>query len=362
MPKRIKDLWPRIACFENLLIAHNKARGGKRGRPEVQAFEYDLERNILQLLRELQEGSYIPSPYRTFVIQEPKQRVISAAPYRDRVVHHALMNIVEPILDARMDTGSFACRKGKGTHAALDRFTVYSRRYEWVWHGDIRKFFPSIDHLILKGQTQRIIKDKRVLVLINRIIDATSNHDDVQTWFPGDTLLTPLERPRGLPIGNLTSQWLANYYLTGLDNFVRHELRMGAYIRYCDDFCLFHESKSELVMAMYRCKLYLRHALRLELNQKHLHAHSVKLGERFLGMRVFPFHRRMDPQSLARSVRRLKRRISREGLSFNRNGQLGVAIPWIAHLSHADNARLRGKIITRIVRTKSRLAPEHCKT
>jgi retron-type reverse transcriptase len=162
MPQRIGNLWPALVSFENLLLAHSKARRGKRDRPEVAAFEYELERGLLRLQRELEDRTYRPGTYRTFTIREPKERLISAAPFRDRVVHHALMNVLEPVLDARMSFDSYACRKGKGTHAALDRYTHFARRFKYAWHGDIRKFFPSIDHAILKTILRRIVKDEAV--------------------------------------------------------------------------------------------------------------------------------------------------------------------------------------------------------
>ena len=242
MPQRVSNLWPRIVSFENLWLAHRKARRGKRNRPEVAAFEFNLERNLLQLQTELSERSYCPGPYRSFTICEPKPRLISAAPYRDRVVHHALMNVLAPVLDARMDFDSYACREGKGTHAALDRYTHYARRFPFVWHGDIRKFFPSIDHAVLKQLLRRIIKDESVLWLLEMIIDASNAQEEVQAWFPGDDLLAPAARRKGLPIGNLTSQWLANLYLAPLDRFAKQTLCAPGYVRYCDDFCLFADT------------------------------------------------------------------------------------------------------------------------
>ena len=260
MPRRVAGLWPRLISFPNLLLAHRKARRGKRDRTAVAAFEYALEANLLALQNELCEGNYCPGPYRAFTIREPKKRLISAAPYRDRVVHHALMNVLESVIDARLDHDCYACRRGKGTHAALDRYTYYARRFRYVWHGDIRKFFPAIDHAILKGTLAGIIKDARVLWLANLIVDHSNPQEDVQAWFHGDSLLTPLERRKGLPIGNLTSQWFANLYLTPFDGFVRHELHAAGYIRYCDDFCLFGQDKDAVRQCIAATRRFLRFA------------------------------------------------------------------------------------------------------
>lgn len=157
-------------------------------------------------------------------IDRPKRRLISAAPYRDRVVHHALMNVLEPILERRFHPHSYACRKGKGTHAAADRLQNLMRRRRYALQCDVRKFFPSIDHLLLKGTCRRFVKDGRVLGLLDLIIDHSNEQEAVVEWFAGDDLWAPWERRRGLPIGNLTSQWLANAYLDDLDHFVTSRL------------------------------------------------------------------------------------------------------------------------------------------
>jgi len=348
MPSRASGLWPRLTSFANLLLAHRKARRGKRGRPEVAAFEYDLEANLLSLQRELLARTYAPGPYRAFTIREPKARLISAAPYRDRVVHHALMSVLEPVVDARLAHDCYACRRGKGSHSALDRYTQYARRFPYVWHGDIRKFFPSLDHEILKGLLARMVKDSAVLWLAGRIIDASNPLEEVQAWFPGDNLFTPLERRRGLPIGNLTSQWFANLYLGPFDLYVKQALGAPGYVRCCDDFCLFGERKAVLAGWMLACADFLARRLRLELNPKRRQIVPVACGITFLGLRVFPEHRRIAAAGLARSVRRLKGRVHREGLSLDRKGRIPVALPWIAHVAHADTWGLRGRVLRRL--------------
>ena len=329
------------------MLAYRKARRGKRDRPDVAAFEFGLERNLLALHSELNEQTYCPGPYRAFTIREPKARLISAAPFRDRVVHHALMNVLEPILDARLISDCYACRKGKGTHAALDRYTHYARRFRYVWHGDIRKYFQSIDHEVLKDILERIVKDPGVLWLAAKIIDASNAQEEVQSWFPHDDLLTPATRRKGLPIGNLTSQWLANLYLDPYDRFVKQTLRAPGYVRYCDDFCLFDYGKGVLNSRMERSRDFLS-GLRLELNPKHLMVESVVSGITFLGMKIFPGHRRIASAKLARSIRHLKKRASRIGLRLNGQGRLDVALPWVAHVSHADTWNLRTRVLSRL--------------
>ena len=148
------------------------------------------------------------------------------------------MNVLEPILDRRFHQDSFACRKGKGTHAASRRLQELMRRNRYAAHCDIHKFFPSVDHLLLKATFRKLIKDNRMLWLLDLIVDLPTNRNSCKHWYPGDDLWTPLERRRGLPIGNLTSQWFANWYLNDLDYFVTNQKTVSGYVRYCDDFIL----------------------------------------------------------------------------------------------------------------------------
>jgi hypothetical protein len=158
MPKTYKHLYPKICAFENLYLAHRKARrGGKRKRPEVAAFEHDLGENLLRLRKDLLAQTYRPGAYHNFIVIERKERKISAAPYRDRVVHHALINVIGPIFEARFIHDTYANREGKGTHAALDRAQYFARRHPYVLQCDVREFFPSIDHAILQGLLARHI-------------------------------------------------------------------------------------------------------------------------------------------------------------------------------------------------------------
>src|SRR5262245_48434567 len=244
--KRVGHLWDRLVRFANLLRAAEKACLGKRFRPDVARFHFDLERELWQLHDELTKKTYRPGPYRTFVIREPKLRQISAAPYRDRIVHHALTQVLEPIFERFFLPDSYACRPGKGTHAAVRRCQQFARRFRYVRKADVQKFFPSLDHQVLKGLLARKIKDPDVLWLAGRIIDHSNPQEEVSLWFPGDELFTPGERRRGLPIGNQTSQFFANVFLDPLDHFVKDNLGAGGYVRYCDDFLVFADDKGFL--------------------------------------------------------------------------------------------------------------------
>lgn len=228
--KRVGYLWSHLISFDNLLRSAEKACKGKRFRPSTAAFHFNLEHELWALHEELANKTYRPGTYRSFFIHEPKKRQISAAPYRDRVVHHALTQVLEPIFEKCFISDSYACRKGKGTHAAVDRCQEFARQFRYVLKADIQKFFPSIDHEILKQLVARRIKDPDVLWLVSQIIDHSNPQEEVQNWFSGDDLFTPTEHSRGIPIGNQTSQFFANVYLDPLDHFVKNRLRIKGYV------------------------------------------------------------------------------------------------------------------------------------
>lgn len=222
--KRHGNLWHEIIDADNLFLAAHKAAKGKRFQDNVLKFNAKLGDNIVKIRRELESQKYRPGSYRTFQIFEPKQRMISAAPFRDRVVHHALCNVIQPIFEKTFIFDSYANRKDFGTHKALRRFTDFARSSKYVLQCDIEKYFPSIDHTHLKNLIRRKIKCAETLWLIDKIIDNSNEQLERNIYFSGDDLFTPFERKRGLPIGNLTSQFFANVYLNHLDHFVKEKL------------------------------------------------------------------------------------------------------------------------------------------
>jgi retron-type reverse transcriptase len=302
--KRNSGLWEQVISFEALLCAAEKARKGKRFRPAVAAFHFDQERALWKLHEELSSKTYRPGAYRSFFIYEPKKRQISAAPYRDRVVHHALVNVLEPIYERSFIADSYACRRDKGTHAAVDRCQEFARRFRYVLKADIQKFFPSLDHEIAKELVARKIKDPDVLWLVGRIIDHSNPQEEVLNYFPDDNLFTPAERRRGIPIGNQTSQFFANVYLDPLDHFVKDRLGIKGYVRYVDDFLVFSDDKSYLADVREQIRDFLV-GLRLRLHPKKSVVFPVKSGIRFLGYRAFPTHRLLPKEN----VRRFRRRV-----------------------------------------------------
>ncbi len=346
--KRYGNLWNDLISWDNLLHAVRKAQRGKRFRREVARFIFHLEPELLRLQEELSQRTYLPGPYRTFRIYEPKPRLISAAPFRDRVVHHALTNVIGPIFERSFIFDSYACRIGKGTHAAVDRCQRYARRFRYVLKADIRKFFPSIDHQILKQLISRKIKDPDVLWLVNLIVDHSNPQDRIVTWFADDTLFTPLERRRGLPLGNQTSQFFANVYLDPLDHFVKDSFSVGGYIRYVDDFLLFSNDKRQLARARSEIAQLLSQ-LRVRLHPTKCVVFPARQGIRFLGYRIFPTHRLLVKENVWRFRRRL-----RQMESSYLQGDLSPADlrqrirSWIGHAAHANTFRLRCQVISSV--------------
>jgi RNA-directed DNA polymerase len=350
--KRTGNLWPQITDFANLLQASRQAQRGKRFRDNVLAFNYRLEVSLERLQRSLLDKSYKPGIYKTFEIYDPKPRLISAAPYPDRVIHHALCNIILSIFERGFIPDSYANRVGFGTHRALKRFTQFARSYPHVLQCDIKKYFPSIDHEILKAQIRRRIKCTDTLWLIDVIIDGSNPQEPVLQYFPGDDLLTPLERRHGLPIGNLTSQSFANIYLNGLDHFVKEHLRIPAYLRYVDDFVLFSHDRAQLVAARPAMEDYLR-SLRLIIHPIKSQLFEARHGVNFVGFRVLPvgaiFPRRIRIRVRNDNLRRGRRRLQKlqQGYAQGWIDRLDLTRrlqSWNAHLSHGDTYRLRQNI------------------
>ncbi len=333
-------LFDRITAFPNLLLAAHRAALGKRLRPNVAAFTLRLESELLELQRELVSRTYWPGPYRAFVLHEKKPRLISAAPFRDRVVHHALCNVIEPIFERGFLYDSYACRKGKGTHAAVERASAYARRFRYVLKCDVAKFFPSLDHEILFGLVARRIHEEGVLWLVRTIIDGSNPQEPVERYFPGDHLFTPHERRRGIPIGNQTSQFFANVYLNGLDHEAKEALRLPGYVRYVDDVLAFSNNKSQLHETRAALAAYCE-GLRLTLHPRKCFVAPVSAGFTFLGFRIFPTHRRVEADNVRRFRRRLRR--YRRDVEAGRLSAANAAHridSWHAHAAHADSVRL----------------------
>lgn len=344
--KRFGNLWSQVTDFSNLAEAARKAQRGKRYRDNILAFNFNLETELFRIQEELLSRNYQPGKYNTFQIVEPKKRMISAAPYRDRVVHHGLCNVIVPLIEPTFIDASYANRKGFGTHRALRKFIEHARSHRYVLQCDIQKYFPSIDHQILKSTIRNKIKCRETLWLIDTIIDASNEQEQVNHFFPGDVLFTPFEHRRGLPIGNLTSQFFANVYLNGFDHFVKERIGARAYVRYVDDFALLSDDREFLSEARVRIEEYLT-GLRLKIHPIKSQLFETRKGANFLGFRVLPDQIRVRSDSLRRARRRLRCYQLQYRLGDLGFGKLTECIrSWIAHLDHGDTWRLREQIFS----------------
>jgi RNA-directed DNA polymerase len=285
--QRVGNLFPTLCSFSNLYSAWRKTRLGSRKTNESAAFLFHLENELLGLRNQLLDGNWKPAPFHFFDIHDPKQRTIAVAPFRDRVLHHALVNVLEPVWERRFITDSFATRKGKGVHAAVGRAQMFLREYPWFLKTDVEKFFDSIHQQTLLELLERHIKDKQVLQIAELII----RHGGINGI--------------GVPIGNRTSQFFANVYLHPLDLWLKQHHRLKGYVRYMDDFVLFHQDKKHLKSLKYETQNFLREKLQLELKPSATFLNSRQNGLSFLGTRIFPGLIRLRNENLRRITRRI---------------------------------------------------------
>lgn len=347
--KRYNNLYPQITDFSNLILAARQAQKGKRFRENILKFNYNLEAELAKIKTQLESKTYEPGRYKTFEISEPKHRLISAAPYRDRVVHHALCNIIVPIFEKTFIIDSYANRLGFGTHRALRRFTTFARSHRYILQCDIKKYFPSIDHEILKSLLRRKLKCQNTLWLAETIINSSNPQESVIDYFPGDDLLSPLQGRKGLPIGNLTSQFFANVYLNNLDHFVKEQIKAKNYVRYVDDFALFSDDYGFLAAAKLAIEEHLIN-LRLKLHPVKSQLFETRHGANFLGFRILPDTIRVRTENLRRGRQRLKNLqndYSQGKIEFK---DVDNSIQsWVAHMKYGDTWRLRQKIFASLV-------------
>ncbi|MBS1872361.1 MAG: RNA-dependent DNA polymerase [Acidobacteria bacterium] len=338
-----------VTAWENLLAAWRNAARGKRRKRAVAAFEHQAADRLLAIQAALRNGSWKPGPYVHFQIHEPKTRRISAAPFADRVVHHGLCNVIVPVFERLFIPDSYANRVGKGTHRAVDRLQQYARRYRFAIRLDIVKHFPSIDHAVLSDVLRPVIEDPRILDLASRIIasgDGVLDQEYEMVWFPGDDLLAAC-RPRGLPIGNLTSQFWSNCYMNPLDQFIRRELRCPAYVRYVDDMALFSDSRRELwdwrSAIVERLQLF-----RLTIHEGPAQVQPVTTGIPWLGFVVYPYRRRLKARKAVHATRRLGERFDAWQAGKISFGEFDASVQgWINHVRYADTWGLREHVLGR---------------
>jgi len=353
--KTHKLLFSKITNFANLVSAYNQARVGKRNRASVSRFDYLADLSLLNLKNYLTSNSYRPGKYRHFWVYDPKKRRISAPEFVDRIVHHALCQVIEPIFDRGFIYDSYACRRGKGNHQAMKRLQTFLRSPvllisseaknkvlspeatgSYALKGDISKYFASINQQILFQLIKKKIANPKVLALLQIIISSYRN-----------PVQQDPNNPKGIPIGNLTSQLFANIYLNEFDHYVKQTLRRKYYLRYVDDFIILGESKNDLKRVYRAITQFLKNRLCLELHPKKVRIFPTCLGVDFVGYVVFPDHIRLRSKNVRRFKKRFKKllqkqkegQISPEEL-FNRTQS------WVAHAKHADTFRLRQKLFS----------------
>lgn len=309
--KTYRTLFPKIVDAENLFRAFFSFRAGKAGKTDVAEFEYSLERNIFDLRRDLISKTYRHGPYAGFFITDPKQRHIHKAAVRDRVVHHAIHSIVNPCLEETFIEDSFSCRVGYGTHRGVDRLHAMLRRASAnnrktviAMKCDVRKFFASIDHGALIRLLERRIKDADTMWLLREVIGSFNP---------------------GLPIGNLTSQMLANFYMTQADQFIKEELKVRFYVRYTDDFILVSDNRQQLTEWLTEIRGFLLDKLKLSLHPQKVTFHTFAKGIDFLGYVQFPHHRIIRTTTKRRMLKNVRRGVKEEAL-----------ISYLGVLAHAD--------------------------
>jgi RNA-directed DNA polymerase len=338
--RRAKRLFDDVLEFANLRRAYRGASAGLRRRAEVAAFEHDLEGELWRIRRALAAGEGYPwQDYRRFVIRDPKRREIRAAPFADRVVHHAIFNIVDPVVRRRLIDDTYACIPGRGTHGAVYRYRSFVRARDGQGYRlqcDVKSYFASVDHRVLLGLLERCIGDARLLALLRSLIE----HGAAA---PG----------RGMPIGNLTSQLFANLYLDPLDHFVKEELRARHYLRYMDDFVLLADDAAEAQRWRRAIDAFLAGRLVLRLNPRRTVLAPLAAAADVLGYVHFADGRVRVRRRSARAIwRRLPSLAAREasGSLLRANARATIA-SWQGHAAHADSFRLaRAMFVARDVR------------
>jgi retron-type reverse transcriptase len=348
--KTHKNLYPKIYSVQNLVLAWKKARKGKTQKDYVIEFEEKLGRNLKLLHEELKTQTYEPKPLQTFILRDPKTRRISKSDFRDRIVHHAICNVIEPIFDKGFIYDSCANRKGKGNRLALERFEKFERKvtrnftsYGYCLKADIKHYFQEVNHKILLKIIGRKIRDEKVIWLIESVIRERERERDAR----GIKNLNGRERVKGMPLGNLTSQFFANVYLNELDKFVKHNLKVKYYVRYVDDFVLLHPSKKQLEVWKERIGKFLREELKLELHPDKSKIISLSKGVDFVGFRNFYYFRLLRKRNLKNMKRKVesfsKGEISREKMAEIFQG-------WNAYAKWVNSYKVREKVFLKIIK------------
>ena len=328
--KRVGYLMERVADMENLREAFFKAQRGKSGRREVFAYRRNLESNLFSLNRKLMEGNVEVGNYHLFKVYDPKERTVCAAAFEERVLHHALMNVCAPYFERHFVSSTYANRKDKGVYKALEQAHAAAGKYKYVAKLDVRKYFDSISHVVLKQLLERLFKDRKLLEIMAAIIDSYM-----------------VTEGRGVPIGNLTSQYFANYYLSGLDHYAKERLKTSVYVRYMDDILLFGDDVVKLRKQVESVVTYAQEQLLLEMKPPQISQTTectAFLGYRLVGHRI---------ALTTRSKRRFEKKYAfaekqlAEGIWSEKMYQAHI-LPLFAFVKHGYTKRYRKRVIEKV--------------
>jgi len=333
--KSYKNIYSQLCSFYNLYIAYNKARKNKSSKDYVLEFDKDKIGNINQIKKELKDFTYEPRPLKKFILRDPKTRVIRKSKFRDRIVHHALVNILEPIYEDIFISDSYANRKFKGTSGALKRFDEFKRKVSennskrcFILKADIKHFFDSVNHEVLLNILKRRIKDNKMLWLINLIL---KNFDD---------------KEKGMPLGNMTSQFFANVYLNELDYFVKHDLKIKYYLRYVDDFVIFHKNRNTLEEWKKEINHFLYNELKLELHKDKSKVVKLEKGIGFLGYRIFYYYKLLRKRNLRYFKKKFEKMLKDyENKLISYDKIIESVNGWLAYAEGGDTYKLRNNIL-----------------
>lgn len=351
-------MYKKLTSFQNLYFAYKECLKRKRNTKSAQEIELTYENILWKIKRELENKTWQPKPYRAFVVKKPSLREIFAADFQDRIVHHALFRIINPILEPTFIYHSYACRKKKGTHLAVKNLQKSLKKYSKYGHqlyflkADIKSFFPSIDKEVLIRIIEKKIKNKNVIWLIKKIVLTNPAKEAVRVGdlslfnkIPKHKSLFWVNEGKGLPIGNLTSQLFANVYLSPLDQFVKHTLKARYYFRYVDDFIILDTSPSKLENFTKRINGFLKKNLLLELHLEKTFFRKIEKGIDFLGYIARPNYilvRKGVIKNFKKKIFEAERKL-KEGEYLDHDLLQASFNSYFAHFNHANSYRLKEK-------------------
>lgn len=324
--KRVANLLYSVADLKNLHLAFYKASRSKTSKAEVLEFKKQLNLNLKILQNQILKQQLDIGHYNYFTIYDPKERIICAASFPERVLHHAIMNVCHDCFERKQIFDSYATRLNKGTYKAISRAQYFNKNYKYYLKLDVRKYFYSISHTVLKKQLTELFKDSQLLELLFHIIDSFSENENI-----------------GLPIGNLSSQYFANHYLSKFDHFVKENLRQKSYVRYMDDMILWSNNAKDLKKIELEIVSYFHEKLKLELKPSILN--TTKHGLKFLNYKLLPTHIELAANSKKRFIEKItsynlnlyEKKWTQE--QFQRH-----VLPLISFTKHASSKGFRKKV------------------